>query len=154
MKYLLTFALINVIILTALAQGTVKEATATLEATEVDSQEALTSIAKIEIQDLDDGTGAVKVWIRSTEVKTLDYLSMQFSGQRIPRSTVISTLKLESAINASDGTYMILMQSKIVLNASSTSNGAEVRYAYKKSGPRNFRNIKPGQVLILPPIEK
>jgi hypothetical protein len=152
MKYLFTIVIINTLILTSLGQETLREAPVNLEQIDTEKQEALTAIAKIEIQDMDDGTGLVKVWIRSSEVENLDYLSMQFSGQRIPRSTVLSALKSESTISSSDGTHVILMTSSITLNKSPTSAGAKVSYTYKKSGPRNFRNIKAGQLLIFPPI--
>ena len=148
MKYLFTFAFMNIIVFISVGQGTVEDA---LETAQLQEQETLTSIAKIQIQDLGDGTGIVKVWVKSSEVENLDYLSMQFSGRRIPRSTVLSILKSESTINSSDGTHMILMTSSLVLNA---GGGNEVSYIYKKSGPRNFRNLEPGQVLIFPPIEK
>ena len=140
MKYLFALLFINVFTFSSLAQETTTESSA--------------SISKVEVQGLNYGKARVKVWINTGDVESLDFVKMQFSGAIIPRMTVLATLKQTSSIISSNGGNMIVVEGEITVNNPSPSGSDTIRYVFKKSGPTNFRAIKPGSVIYLPPIQK
>ena len=116
--------------------------------------DALARIAKIEVQAVSNGKAIVKLWIASTDVESLDYIKMQLSGKIIPRMTVLTTLKQSSSIVSASGEQVILMESEITINTPKENGHDIIRYVFKKSGPTNFRNLKPGSITVFPPVDK
>ena len=140
MKNIFAFLLFNLFTFTSLAQGVNSDASA--------------RIAKIEVQAVSNSKAIVKLWIASTDVESLDFVKMQLSGKIIPRMTVLTTLKQNSSVVSASGEQMILMEGEITINKPSENGRDIVRYVFKKSEPTNFRNLKPGSIIVFPPVDK
>jgi hypothetical protein len=117
-------------------------------------QDSLTTITKIELHDLGDGQGIVKLFLKSNELDKLESLKIQLTGNRIPRGTVVLTLKGSSTMTNRDKSQNFELEGNVTLTAVDEEKENGISYRVKDDGLNKFRNLEPGTVIYFPPLDK
>ncbi|MFT5778649.1 MAG: hypothetical protein ACI837_001605 [Crocinitomicaceae bacterium] len=136
MKYLVTFILLTCMILPSMAQ------------------DSFTTISNVELHDLGDGQATLKMSIKSNEISKLNNLKIQITGSRIPRGTLVMTLKGGPTIMNRDQSQNFEFEGNLTLTAVNEEKENGLTYEIKEDALNKFRKLKPGSVLYFPPIVK
>ncbi len=116
------------------------------------AQEA--TVTSCKIQEHGEGLSTITMTLEMDKQVPIDFVNVQLTGERIPKYTTIVTLHDTGSKATVNGKHEVAFSVDFKLNTTRKGASNDIKYVVKKTGPTNFRNIKPGQMIYFPPVEK